>query len=127
MVAEGVLFTFTFTSRLLTPQIRQLASTTGMRIGDVHNPYKDTPGKGVFAGNVSIFLGREEPDGSWAIRAYSDDLAGTDLSAVADLRRCLRQLLPTIATEWAETYISPALIEPRAQVPERQEKVSAPS
>ncbi len=124
MVTADVLFEFTFNSRLLIPQIRQLASTTGMRIGDVHNPYKDTPGKGSFAGNVSIFLAREEPDGSWAIRTYSDDLAGTDLSAVADLRRRLRQLLPTIATEWAETYTFPALVEPRAQDQESQEKVS---
>ena len=124
MVAADLLFEFKFNSRLLIPQLRQLASATGMRIGDVHNPYKDTPGKGSFAGNVSIFLAREEPDGSWAIRTYSDDPAGIDLSAVADVRCRLKQLLPTIATEWAETYTSPSLLETRARDQEAQQEVN---
>jgi len=121
------LFYFTFTSPLLLPQIRQLKAVTGMRIGDVHNPYKDTPGNGWCAGNASLALGREEVQGEWHISAWSHDVAATDLSAVADVRDRLREVLPIIATEWEETYTYPALIEPRAQVPERQEKVSAPS
>ena len=98
-----------------------------MRIGDVQNPYKDTPGNGRFAGNASLALGREDVQGEWHISAWSHDIAATDLSAVADVRDRLREVLPIIATEWEETYTYPDLIETRAQVQTPQEKVSATS
>ncbi len=96
------LLRFTFSSALTRSQVDALTAATGMRIGDVANPYKDTPGKGRFAGNVFIFLGRDKQDGQWHISAFSHDLAGADLPAVAMARRRLRVLLSSIATQWED-------------------------
>ena len=46
------LLRFQFASPLTRPQIDKLKAVTGMRIGDVDNPSKDTPGQGRFGGNV---------------------------------------------------------------------------
>jgi hypothetical protein len=94
------LFTVTFESPLTRLQLEELASATGMRIGDVDNPYKDTPGKGRSAGSVSLFLGREQQEGAWHIRAVGRalDLTDADMSAVADTLRRLEERLPKIAT-----------------------------
>ncbi len=96
------LLRFTFSSPLTRSQVDALAAATGMRIGDIDNPYKDTPGKGRFAGNVFIFLGRDKQDGQWYISAFSHDVAGADLPAVAAVRHRLRTLMNSIATEWED-------------------------
>lgn len=97
------LFRFDFSSSLTNAQIEELKSVTGMRIGDVDNPYKDTPGKGKFAGNVYIFLGREKQAGTWHISAFSHDLRDADLGAVDATRQRLRDLMPRIASVWRES------------------------
>ncbi len=117
------LFEFTFESPLQRSQILELKSVTGMRIGDTHNPYKDTPGNGSFAGNALLSLGRGPSDDTWYLRAFSHDVSSTDLSAVAALREHLRQLLPTIAVDWEETYTYPDLIEMEDRTQKSQEKV----
>lgn len=127
------LLRFEFSSPLTRPQIEALKAATGMRISDTGNPYKDTPGKGRVAGNVQIFLGRDKRENTWHISAFSPEVRGADLQAVAVLRQRLRDVLPTIATEWKDastdaarreievelhvrgtdahgTYIGPALI-----------------
>ncbi len=106
------LFLFEFTSPLTVPQVEQLARATGMRIGDVGNPGKDTPGKGHFAGNANIDLIREEQEQCWYIRAYSRDLARTDLRAVRQMQERLRAVLPAVATQWRERYAYPRSVDP---------------
>ncbi len=96
------LLRFEFSSPLTRPHIEALKSATGMRIGDVGNPYKDTPGKGQVAGNVFIFMGRGKQENTWHISAFTHDLHGADLRAVGELRQRLRGVLPTIATEWRD-------------------------
>ena len=96
------LLRFTFSSPLTRSQVDALAAATGMRIGDIDNPYKDTPGKGRFAGNVFIFLGRDKQDGGWYISAFSHDLTGADLPAVAVVRHRLRILMNSIAAQWED-------------------------
>ncbi len=104
------LLRFTFSSPLNRSQVDALAAATGMRIGDVDNPYKDTPGKGRFAGNVFIFLGRDKQDDRWYISAFSHDVAGADLPAVATVHHRLRILMNSIATQW-EDYSSDVVKE----------------
>ncbi len=99
------LFRFEFASPLTRPQIEVLKSATGMRIGDTRNPYKDTPGKGRVAGNVQMYLGRDQHDGEWHIIAFSPDMRGVDMDAVAALRQRLMDVLPTIATEWKDVNV----------------------
>lgn len=107
------LFTVTFVSPLTRVQLEKLAGVTGMRIGDVDNPYKDTPGKGRITGSVSIFLGREQQEGRWHIRAVgpTSDLKDADVSAVADMLHRLEELLPRIATHGLEIFRSPSLAQ----------------
>lgn len=102
------LFRFEFTSPLTRHQIEALKAVTGMRISDTHNPYKDTPGKGRVAGNVQIFLGRDKRENTWHISAFSPDVQGADLQAVAALRQRLRDVLPTIATAWKDASVDTA-------------------
>jgi hypothetical protein len=106
------LFLFEFTSPLTRPQVEQLARATGMRIGDVGNPAKDTPGRGQFAGNANIDLIREEQAQRWYIRAYSRDLSRTDLAAIQHMQEHLRAILPVIASEWHERYAYPESADP---------------
>ena len=108
------LFRFKFTSPLTRPHVEALKAATGMRISDTGNPYKDTPGKGRVAGNVYIFLGRDERENRWHINAFSPDLRGADLKAITALRQKLREVLPAIATEWEDTSAD-ATAEPIAQ------------
>ncbi len=70
-----------------------------MRIGDLGNPYKDTPGKGRFAGNVYIYLERGRQDGTWHISAFSHNVSGANLPDVAAMWQRLDRLLPDIATD----------------------------
>jgi hypothetical protein len=102
------LFRFEFTSPLARPQIEALKAVAGMRISDTRNPYKDTPGKGRVAGNVQIFLGRDQRENAWHISAFSPDVQGADLQAIAALRQRLRDVLPTIATAWEDASVHTA-------------------
>ena len=108
------LFLFEFTSPLTQPQVKQLVDVTGMHIGDIRNPAKDTPGKGHFAGNVNIDLVREEREDRWYIRAYSRDLSMTDVTLVQEMQERLRALLPVIAAEWRERYAYPECVSDSA-------------
>ena len=66
------------------------------------NPQRDTPGKGLIAGNVFLFLVRGDQPGSWSLRAFSADPAATDRQALVVYQRRLRELMPSIATTWRE-------------------------
>jgi len=70
-----------------------------MRIGDLANSYKDTPGKGRFAGNVYMYLERGRQDSTWHISAFSHDVEHADLAEVAAMWRRLDNLLAGIATD----------------------------
>jgi len=108
------LFNFDFESPLTIEQIRDLMRVTGMLISDVHNPYKDTPGKGWFAGNVSLNLEREQGrEDAWFITAFTHDITQIDQTAVNDMRQRLRDFLPRIATSWIEKIDYPVLEEAR--------------
>jgi len=106
---------FEFASALTPPQVDELRAVTGMDIGDVGNAYKDTPGKGRFAGNVFIFLGRGQEGGGgpdqpwWHTRAFTPDPSRADLETVHARRRQLRALMPGIAAEdgtaWREIAV----------------------
>lgn len=105
-------FSFDFESPLTMEQVRDLMRVTGMLISDVHNPYKDTPGKGWFAGNVSLNLEREQGrEDAWFITAFTHDVAQTNPVEVDDMRLRLRDLLPRIATNWTEKSDHPMLAE----------------
>ncbi len=107
------LFEFEFASALTPPQLDEIRTVTGMDIGDIGDPYKDTPGKGRFAGNVFIFLGREQGEDAvepwWHIRAFTPDPSHADLETVYDRKQQLRDLMPRIAAEggtaWREIDI----------------------
>ena len=111
------LFELDFVSPLTREHIEELKSVTGMLIGDVRNPRKDTPGKGWFAGNAYLALERERREGEWFITAYTHDLAQTDLQAVTTMRRCLHDLLDRIAIRWEERVTAPELLPRDTKVP----------
>ncbi len=112
-----ILFELDFVSPLTGEHIEELKSVTGMIIGDVRNPRKDTPGKGWFAGNAYLTLERERQGGEWFITAYTHDLAQTDLLAVIKMRRRLHDLLDRIVTKWEERVLAPELSLRDTEVP----------
>ncbi len=111
------LFELDFVSPLTGEHIEELKSVTGMIIGDVRNPRKDTPGKGWFARNAYLTLERERQEGEWFITAYTHDLAQTDLQTVMTMRRRLHDLLDRIATRWEERVTAPELSLRDTEVP----------
>ncbi|MEV5709017.1 hypothetical protein [Actinoallomurus sp. NPDC052274] len=94
------LFTFRFTADLGGYRGRLLKEATGMRIGDIDNLWKDTPGKGQITPGVRIYLWRPsgEPN-DWQIDATTreDDY---DFAAVTACRDRLLRLLSQIAQRW---------------------------
>jgi len=116
------LFEYRFVTALSFPLAHELHLLTGMLIGDLGNPSKDTPGSGQFAGNVHLTLERGEEREEWYLSAFTHDLAGADLPAVALLRAQLRLVLTALTDELTEIEASPAL-PPTAPLPDRESLV----
>jgi len=93
------LLQFDVASRFTRQQAEALHEATGMRIGDRANLYKDTLGKGRFAGNVYMYLERGRQDGTWHISAFSHNVNSASLPDVAAMWQRLDRLLPDIATD----------------------------
>ncbi|NDU73614.1 hypothetical protein GWI34_13325 [Actinomadura sp. DSM 109109] len=96
------LFAFRFNADLDAYHARLIKEATNMRIGDVENLWKDTPGRGRIAPGVGIHLWRPsgEPN-DWQIDATAQG-AGYDTAAVEACRQRLLELLPRISVTWRE-------------------------
>ena len=110
------LFVWRFSSSLAFPVAHELHLLTGMRIGDLGNPYRDTPGSGQTAGTVYLTLGRGEQPEEWYCSAFTHDLSGADLTAVALLHAQMRTLLTALARDAVAVFVAPAL--PPIRLPE---------
>ena len=109
-MAAKQLFRYFFNSPLQRDTVQALRETTGMRIREVGNPLEDTPGRGRFANGASMYLTRLEPEGTWAIDAFTHTPDELDIAAAAAMRSSLRRLLGRIADNWEEPYVDPALL-----------------
>jgi hypothetical protein len=100
--------------------VEELERISGMRIGDLSDPYKDTPGKGQLGDDAFMFLVRGNPgdDFSWRIWAFSHDLARIDAPAIQARERALREFLPKIAMRWRESISTTATLPGATQRPE---------
>ncbi|MEV0665427.1 hypothetical protein ACIBI3_33520 [Actinomadura luteofluorescens] len=95
-------FAFRFIADLDGHYVRLLRDATNMRIGDVENPWKDTPGRGKIVPEVNIHLWRPsaEPN-DWQIDATTRQRDYDD-TAVEACRQRLTDLLPKISLTWEE-------------------------
>jgi len=114
MLAE--LFEYRFASSLGFPVTRELHLLTGMLIGDTSSPYKDTPGSGRVAGTANLTLERGEERDEWYLSAFTHDLPGADLPALALLYAQLRILLTSLTRDAVALFVAPAL--PSVQLPQ---------
>lgn len=97
------LFEFRFTADLGAHRVKLLKEATGMRIGDVDNLWKDTPGRGELAPGVNIHLWRPSSEpGDWQLDATTRE-SDYNAAAVEACRQRLRALLPQISDSWQET------------------------
>ncbi|MGI5414623.1 hypothetical protein [Actinomadura luteofluorescens] len=95
-------FAFRFTADLDGHYVRLLKEATNMRIGDVDNLWKDTPGRGKIVPEVNIHLWRPSADSNdWQIDATTRH-DHYDVAAVEACRQRLTDLLPQISLTWEE-------------------------
>ena len=97
-----ILFDFHFMADLDSYYVELLHEATGMRIGDVDNLWKDTPGRGEIVPGVDINLWRPsgEPN-DWRLDASTRE-DGYDVAAVTACRERLLEVLPRISQSWEE-------------------------
>jgi hypothetical protein len=96
------LFHFDFAVVLTFTVADRLRLLTGMRIGDLDNPYKDTPGRGEFAGDAQLFLGRGERADTWSLDAFTDNMVGVESNDVERMRAVIIAFLDDVAIQWSE-------------------------
>ena len=96
------LFDFRFSADLSDDRVWLLREATGMRIGDVENLWKDTPGRGEIAPGVSICLYRPGSERhAWALDATTRE-PYYDTAAVASCRQRIRDLLAEFCDSYQE-------------------------
>lgn len=101
-------FAFRFTADLDGHYVQLLKEATGMRIADVDNLWKDTPGRGEIVPDVNIHLWRPSAEANdWQIDA-STRSTDYDIAAVEACRQRLIDLLPQISQTWEETIFGNA-------------------
>lgn len=109
-------FAFRFTADLDGYYVRLLKEVTGMRIADVDNLWKDTPGQGEIVPEVNMHLWRPSGEANdWQIDATTRK-ADYDVAAVEACRQRLVDLLPQISQAWEETTRGNATGSADAQV-----------
>ena len=97
-----ILFDFRFSADLGGGREQLLHAATGMRIGDVENLRKDTPGRGEIAPGVSLCLYRPSSEAdAWAIDATTRE-PYYDTAAVASCRQRIRDLLGEFCDSYQE-------------------------
>ncbi len=99
------LFDFHFTADLGGHSVQLLREATGMRIADIDNLWKDTPGRGKITPGVNVHLWRPSDEANdWRLDATTRE-DEYDSAAVTACRERLLLLLPQISQSWEENAL----------------------
>ena len=102
MARAQALFGFALWARMTVDQIAVLSTLTGMRIGDVRNPSRDSVGQDRISERAFIRLTRGLEEDQWCLEAVGYDPQATDLKAARLLQERLRTELTASAFRWHE-------------------------